>query len=86
MLVLAYSEQQRGVSKHWRIEATGCAADAMADARAEIRALVADRDALEHRISETSERLRSRGVTEHTPLIDSEARCLPPAHATALQL
>ncbi len=46
----------------------------MADARAEIRTLVAERDVLEQRIAVSSERLRARGVDQHTPLIDREAR------------
>lgn len=48
----------------------------MADDRAQIRALIAERDALEQRISLSSERLRSRGVDEHTRLVDNEARVL----------
>ena len=58
----------------------------MADTRAEIRALIPERDALEQRINEISERLRSRGVAEDTRLVDSEARSLPPARAVAFEL
>ena len=46
----------------------------MADARAEIISLIAERDALEQRIAVSSERLRARGVGQHTPLVDREAR------------
>ena len=46
----------------------------MGDARAEVRSLIVERDVLEQRIAVSSERLRARGVDEHTPLVDREAR------------
>ena len=47
--------------------------------RAAIRALIAERDALEQQITTISDRLRARGVDQDTRLVDNEVQAPGPS-------